>query len=132
MKKRLYIASMTLVVFVLIIAFLLINSNSKTKLTYTCVLGDDPNWVDEILTINGIQYRNLKREDEGDLYDGKYLINNKEYKKAKVYALSKVDTPCDDFPIYSLKGLDPKKYVVKIAKDYTGYYDGSVYEAIEE
>lgn len=127
-KNRKFIIGL-IVVLLTILILLLISSfyNSATpKYSYKCTLSEDNM---EILEINDIKYAPVYDGEGSDLYDGKYSIDNKLYKRDKYYAAAKVNTECDDWPVYTLEGINPKKWVVKLAHDYTGMYDGQLFKS---
>lgn len=125
-EKKIILIATILIIFVSIIIFLITRNNpTETKYRYDCYKLND---FDSVITINGIEYISVYFGAGDDIYDKKYEINNKYYKRDKIYALPNGETECDDNIIYTLKNISPKEYIVKIGSDHTGWYDGELYK----
>jgi hypothetical protein len=127
--------SLGVILFVLLIVFFvfrIIRNSSTYKYEGLYIYNCSIDGIDEVLEINGIKYRSIEYSSGDSMYDDLYVLDNKLYERGIPYAYTKVNTPCDDWTVYTVKDLDPEQYVIKVGHDYTGYYDGSLYERVNE
>lgn len=126
MKKKIILILTLLSIVVLFVVFAIVKERMNApKYKYECRIIND---FDSVMTINGTEYISVYLGSGNDIYDGKYEINGGLYKTDKLYALPNGETECDDNMVYTLENISPEEYLVKIASDYTGAYDGQLYK----